>query len=291
MSAKATLTIGQARRALAQSLTEAGIESADTDARILVSHALGLDRAALTTRSEHALSADESRTIDMLAARRLKREPVSRILGAKEFWSLPLAVNAAVLVPRPETETVVELALDLIERAGARMERLRILDIGTGSGAIALALLTELPNASATLTDISEAALAVARANAETHGLAPRCGFVICDIAEGIDGPFDLIVSNPPYIAHADIAALEPEVRDHDPRLALDGGVDGLDAYRAIAAYACRLLAPGGWSIVELGFGQEAAVSALFNETGLTVTETRADLAAIPRALAAQKSR
>lgn len=291
MSAKAALTIGQARRALAQNLAEAGIESADADARILVSHALGLDRTTLMTKSEHVLSTDERKAIDMLAGRRLDREPVSRIVGVREFWSLPLEVNAAVLVPRPETETVVELALDLIDRDGSRANSLRILDIGTGSGAIALALLTELPNASATLTDISEAALAVARANAETHGLAPRCGFVICDIAEGIDGPFDLIVSNPPYIAHADIAALEPEVRDHDPRLALDGGIDGLDAYRAVARYARRLLAPGGRSIVELGFGQEAAVSALFNETGLTVTETRADLAGIPRALAAQNNR
>lgn len=283
-------TIAQARRALAQSLTQAGIENADADARLLIAHAIRLDRAALMANGERVLSADESKAIGALAARRLKREPVARIFGAKEFWSLSLAVNEAVLVPRPETETVVELALDLIDRAGLRMERLALLDIGTGSGAIALALLSELPNAVATLTDISAAALAVARANAGTHGLEPRCNFGICDIAEGVAGPFDLIVSNPPYVARDDIAVLDPEVRDYDPRPALDGGRDGLDFYRAIAAQACRLLTPAGWLIVEMGLGQEAAVRAALTDAGLTVGLVRADLAAIPRAIAAQNS-
>jgi release factor glutamine methyltransferase len=281
-------TIAQARRALALSFTKAGIDDAEADGRLLVAHALGLDRAALTANSERVLTADESNAIDALAARRLAREPVSRIVGVKEFWSLALRVTEDVLVPRPDTETVVELALELIDRAGLRAEPLHILDIGTGTGAIALALLKELPNATATMTDISAAALAVARANAEAHRMTARCRFTVCDIAEGIDGPFDLIVSNPPYIAHGDIATLAPEVREHDPALALDGGGDGLDVYRAIARCAPRLLAPDGWLVVELGLGQEAPVRGLLTEAELAASKARADLAGIARALAAQ---
>jgi release factor glutamine methyltransferase len=199
-----------------------------------------------------------------------------------------LEVRPAVLVPRPETETLVEEALDAIARAGTKMEKLRLLDIGTGSGALLLALLGELPNAAGIGTDASEAALAVARGNAERNGLAARCAFVACDIAKGVEGPFDLIVSNPPYIPHGDIATLPPEVRDYDPVLALDGGKDGLDAYRAIAEQVPRLLTPGGLLIVELGDGLEAAVRALFTKAGLTMGPARKDLAAIPRALPAK---
>lgn len=287
MLAAATRTIATARRALAEKFHQAGIDSADTDARLLVAHALGIDRAGMIADGERALNAEETKAIDALAARRLKREPVARIFGHKEFWSLPLQIGAAVLVPRPETETVVEAALDFIERGGLRMEPLRILDIGTGSGALLLALLSELPNAHGTGTDISALALAIARANAGRHALAARCTFVECDIAAGLPGPFDLIVSNPPYVAHDDIATLEPEVRDYDPALALDGGADGLNGYRAIAHEARRLLAPGGRLIVELGAGQEPAVCALFTGAGLTVGTAREDLAGIPRALSA----
>lgn len=280
-------SIAQARRLLVQTLKQAGIEEPEADARLLVAHALKLDRAALTAHGERALTPDQIQTIAALAARRLKREPVSRIFGSKEFWSLTLAVTEAVLVPRPETETVVEAALDIVDRDGTRMERLRILDIGTGSGAIVLALLSELPNATGTATDISAAALDIARGNAERLGLLPRATFMVCNIADSVSGAFDLIVSNPPYIAHDDIAGLPPEVREYDPALALDGGSDGLDAYRAIADAACRLLAPGGWLIVELGAGQEAAVAKLFAKTGLSVCPARHDLAGIPRALCA----
>jgi release factor glutamine methyltransferase len=215
----------------------------------------------------------------------LRHEPVSRILGQKEFWSLPLSVTPDVLVPRPETETVVEGALDFVERGGLRMKKLRIIDIGTGSGALMLALLRELPNAIGTGTDVSKAALQVARANAAHCGLERRCSFVACDIASGVRGPFDLVVSNPPYIAHDEIASLAPEVRDYDPTVALDGGDDGLTAYRAIAAEAARLLAPGGRLFVELGAGQESAVRALFTNAGLSVGAARKDLAGIPRVL------
>ena len=292
MTAAAGITLTAKRQALTETLRQAGIESPDVDARLLIGHALGLDRTALMTNGDRALREDDIAAIDALAARRLQHEPVARILGRKEFWSLSLDVSSAVLVPRPDTETVVEAALDFVVRGGKdlkslRMERLRILDIGTGSGALLLALLTELTNATGIATDISPAAIKVARANAERLGLAKRCGFIVCNIADGVTGPFDLIVSNPPYIAHAEIATLEPEVRDYDPALALDGGKDGLDAYRAIAAQAPALLASGGRLIVELGAGQERAVSALFTKSGLTVKAARLDLAGIPRALSA----
>jgi release factor glutamine methyltransferase len=252
-----------------------------------MAHALRIDRAELIANGERALSADEIKAIDALAERRLKHEPAARIFGRKEFWSLSLQIGPAVLVPRPETETVVEAALDAIVADALQMEKLRILDIGTGSGALLLALLSELPNAVGIGTDISMATLDVARANAERNDLAGRCTFVACDIAAGLAGLFNLIVSNPPYVVRGDIASLAPEVRDYDPALALDGGADGLDAYRAIAAQAHRLLAPGGRLIVELGAGQEAAVRALFTKAGLTVAAARDDLAGIPRALSA----
>jgi release factor glutamine methyltransferase len=280
-------TIATGRQALKKLLAQAGIDSAEADARLLIAHALDIERTTVLTHGERILTPDEIKKIDALAARRLKREPVARIIGAKEFWSLALEIDPSVLVPRPETETVVELVLDAVVNDALRMESLRILDIGTGSGALLLALLKELEHAAGTGTDISEGALQVARANAERLGLAPRCRFVNCDMAAGLQGPFDLIVSNPPYIAHDDIAGLEPEVRDYDPALALDGGPDGLDCYRAIAAEARRLLAPGGRLVVELGLGQEGAVRGLFSEAGLTAGEARQDLAGIPRALGA----
>lgn len=292
MTAAAGVTLAAKRQALTETLRQTGIDEAEADARLLIGHALGMDRAALIANSERILRADEVAAIDALAARRLKHEPVSRILGSREFWSLPLRVSKDVLVPRPDTETVVEAALDFVVRGGKdlkdlRLARLRILDIGTGSGALLLALLSELTNATGVGTDISAAAIDVARGNAERLGLASRCDFAVCNIAEGVGGPFDLIVSNPPYIAHAEIATLEPEVRDYDPALALDGGTDGLDAYRAIAAQAPRLLAPGGRLIVELGAGQEPAVRALFTKAGMNVGPARPDLAGIPRALSA----
>ena len=287
MTLTAMRTIASARRTLADRLRQAGIDSAETDARLLIAQALGIDRAELIANGERALNGDETKAIDALSERRLKREPVARIFGHKEFWSLSLQVGPAVLVPRPETETVIEAVLDAVARDDRRMERLRILDIGTGSGALLLALLSELPNAVGIGSDISAAALEIARVNAGRSNLAGRATFVVCDIAAGLQGPFDLIVSNPPYVARGDIASLAPEVRDYDPALALDGGADGLDGYRAITADARRLLAPGGKLIVELGMGQEPAVRALITKAGLTVAATRDDLAGIPRALSA----
>jgi release factor glutamine methyltransferase len=283
-----TGTLEAARHALAESFRQAEIDSAEADARLLIAHALGIDRAELMANGGRALSADEAKAIDALAERRLKREPIARIFERKEFWSLNLQISPAVLVPRPETETIIEAALDAAVRDALQMEKLRILDIGTGSGALLLALLSELPNATGIGTDISAAALEVARGNAERNDLAARCTFIACDIATGVQGPFDLIVSNPPYVARGDIASLSPEVRDYDPTVALDGGTDGLDGYRAIAADAKSLLAQGGRLIVELGMGQETAVRALFTKAGLAVADAHDDLAGIPRALSAK---
>ncbi len=238
----------------------------------------------LAAAGARILNAEETDAIAKVAHRRLAHEPVARIVGRKEFWSLNLCVNAATLVPRPETETVIEVALAAIDADGPRSRMLRIADLGTGSGALLLALLTELPNAVGIGTDTSPSALVVARNNAQRLGLT-RAAFVACDIAAALRGPFDLIVSNPPYIASDDIAALAPEVRDFDPRAALDGGPEGLHCYRAIAATVPALLGASGALVVELGSGQAAAVAALFSAAGLGPSPARRDLQGVPRAL------
>ena len=280
-------SVSEALQIIAQTFRAAGIDDADVDARVLAGHALHLDRARLVSQSDRVLEAREVNAISGLAARRLKREPVSRILGRKEFWSLALAITSDVLVPRPETETVVEGALDFVVRNGLRMEKLRILDIGTGSGALLVALLNELPNATGIGTDISRAALEAAQINVAQFGFESRSSLIACDMAAGVQGQFDLVVSNPPYIARGEIASLAPEVRDYDPMMALDGGDDGLTAYRSISADAKRILAQGGRLFVEMGAGQEPAVRELFTNAGLEVGIARNDLAGTPRVLGA----
>lgn len=279
-------TVADIRRALAERFRSAGLDSPDLDARILTGHALGLDHAALTSAANRSLSGDEARAIEALAARRLRGEPVARITGVKEFWGLPLQVSPATLVPRPETETVVEAALALIDAGGPRTRALRIADLGTGTGALLLALLAELPNAFGVATDISVAALNVARDNARRHNLDTRAQFVACDFGTALAGGFDLVVVNPPYIASADIAGLAAEVRC-DPIQALDGGPDGLACYRAIATDARRLLAPTGHIVIELGIGQESDVAELLRIAGLESAPTQPDLSGVARALAA----
>jgi len=284
---KADVSVAEAVRLVSQSFRTANIESPDVDARLLIGRALHLGRAQLISQSDRLLEAREVNMISSLAGRRLQHEPVARILGRKEFWSLELQVTPAVLVPRPETETLIESALDSGTMRGLRMENLRVLDIGTGSGALLLAMLSELPNATGVGTDISAEAIEVARANAARHSLDARCSFVACNLASGVSGAFDFILSNPPYIARGEIATLGPEVRNFDPITALDGGNDGLDFYRAIAHDAKALLAPGGRLIVELGAGQAEAVTTLLTRAGWTVTRSRKDLAGIVRALTA----
>jgi release factor glutamine methyltransferase len=281
-------TVGAARRALAAALRTGGFETPDLDARLIVGHALGLDHTAIVAADRQPLSEADTRTIAALAARRLTHEPVARLRGSKEFWSLAFRVTPDVLVPRPETETVVEAALGAIGRK--RNDMLRIADLGTGSGALLVALLSELPHATGVATDISTAALAVARDNARTHGTVSRAHFVACDYGAALGSGLDVIVANPPYIRTADIAELPAEVRGHDPHLALDGGDDGLEAYRVLAADASRLLRSDGIIVVECGIGQADAVTALFLDAGLGVTQpARVDLAGISRAVIANR--
>jgi release factor glutamine methyltransferase len=276
------------RRAWAEKFQAAGLVSPQLDARLLVGHALGLDQAALLASGARTLNADEETAIAALANRRLAHEPVARIVGTKEFWSLELRIDEATLVPRPETETVVEAALAAIDLHGSRGRALRIADLGTGSGAILLALLSELKTTFGVGGDLNPRALVMARDNARRLGLH-RAAFVACDLAAALRGPFDLIVSNPPYIASSDIATLAPEVRLFDPRLALDGGADGLNFYRAIAAAAPALLAPEGTVVVEIGAGQAEPVAAIFAAAGLAPSAARPDLNNMPRALVASK--
>ena len=286
----ANQTLETARRALAARFKSAAIESAELDARMLTGHVLGLDLTGLITSAQRQLTVDESTRLEDFARRRLAGEPVARILGEREFWGLPLRLSPATLVPRPDTETVVELALELLRADGATGRPLRIADLGTGSGAILLALLSELPTAAGFGTDISEQALQTAAANAFSAGLAQRATFIACDYASGLAGQFDLIVSNPPYIRAADIAGLAVEVREYDPRAALDGGADGLDAYRALIPQAAGLLAPGAALVVEAGEGQSGPINGLMTLAGLAPTGApKADLAGIPRAVAGRK--
>jgi release factor glutamine methyltransferase len=278
----AGVTTAQARRVISDALRANGADSPDLDARLLVGHALGLDHAALAASASRTLNATETAVIASLAIRRLAHEPVARILGSKEFFGLTFALGPTTLVPRPETETVVEAALATLAHRRAP----RIADLGTGTGAILIALLSERPDAIGIGTDVSGSALAVAQENAARAGVLDRAAFVLCDFTEALAGVFDCVVSNPPYIRSADIAGLAPDVRNYDPRLALDGGTDGLASYRRIAASARRALKPDGALVVELGAGQEDAVTALMGAQGLKVeSAARRDLAGIPRAL------
>ena len=282
-----SLSVEAIRRTVADKLRQQGLESAGLEARLIVGHALGLDHTALAAQAARVLAPEEAETVAALATRRLAHEPIARILGHKEFWGLSFKLNPATFVPRPETETVVTAALAALPRDNPRSRALRIADLGTGSGAILLAILAELSGEALGIgTDISPAALDCALDNASA--LRARASFVACDYGAAIEGPIDVMVSNPPYVPRQEIATLEAEVRAFDPRHALDGGPDGLDGYRAIAADARRLLAREGILVVELGHGQAAAVISIFAAGGLASSAPRYDLSGIPRALVAR---
>jgi len=267
---------------LAERLAAAGMEDARREAWLLLAAATGRSRAELVAGAVDRLSPAEEERLQALAARRLQREPMAYILGEREFWSLPLRVGPAVLVPRPESETVVEAALAAVTD---RRAPLRLLDLGTGSGCLLLALLAELPRASGLGIDCSAAALRIARSNAERLGLADRAAFREGDWGAGVTGPFDVIVSNPPYVASADAASLAPEVRAFEPAQALFAGPDGLAAYRALAPDCARLLAADGALCLEIGQGQGVAVAAIMREHRLRLVASRPDLAGIERCL------
>jgi len=283
-------TVENVRRMLTLRFRTSGLDSAELDARILAGAAVGLNLTGLIAAAGRRVTAAEAIHLEELARRRLAGEPVARILGTKEFWGLPLQLSAATLVPRPDTETVVEFALEMLPPAPDPDRRLRVADIGTGSGAILLALLHELPDAYGVGTDISVAALRIASHNAADLGLGRRAAFVACDYASALSGTFDLIVSNPPYIRSAEIADLSIEVRDYDPLRALDGGTDGFDAYRTLIPQAAQLLTQGGVLVVEAGHGQSGDIQGLMVTAGLVREKPpKADLAGVRRAVAGRK--
>jgi release factor glutamine methyltransferase len=284
-----TETVEATRARAARALRAGGVETPALDARLLLCHATGLSHEALIAHGRAMLEPDAAARFDGYIARRLTGAPVSRIRGFREFYGRSFRIDAQTLDPRPDTETLIEAALDLVAQNGWRQRKLKILDLGTGSGCLLLTLLAELPRAEGLGTDLSEGALQTAAGNARRLGLGSRARFAAANWLQGVDGRFDLIVSNPPYIASAEIAELAPEVAAHDPRLALDGGPDGLDAYRRIAQEALGALRPGGCFLVEIGAAQGETVPALLSAAGLEVWDDgiRRDLAGRPRCVLA----
>jgi release factor glutamine methyltransferase len=290
------MTAAALLHAASQRLAAAGIETAHLDAEVLLAHVLGLGRAALYAHLETPVAADAAARFDALLARRLRREPIAYLTGEQEFWSLPFAVTPDVLIPRPETEMLVEVGLTLLraplaQRSGAGAgipTRPQVLDIGTGSGCVAVAVARELPDVRVTAVDISPAALVAARGNAERHGVAARVTFIESDLYAALPAgaTFDVILANPPYLAPGD--AVSPEVA-FEPQSALLAGADGLDVIRRLIAGAAAHLHPGGWLLMELGAGQAEAVRTLVAAAGLTATRIAPDLAGIPRLLVAQR--
>jgi release factor glutamine methyltransferase len=278
-------------RDTAVALTAAGIDNARFEARLLLAHAAGLSIEQLIAHGRDAAPDGFAAALRSLTARRIAREPMAYILGEREFWGLPFKVSPAVLVPRPDSETVIEAVLSLMPDRGRAW---RILDLGVGSGCLLLTLLREYPQASGVGLDVSNEALAVARQNARALGVSGRARLVSGDWrqagwSERLDGPFDLVVSNPPYIDSAAIEGLMPEVARFEPRLALDGGRDGLDAYRLIAAAGPELVAADGHLVVEVGEGQAVDVKGLFDMAGLTPLAPWKDLGGIERVVPAKQ--
>ena len=280
------LTLVKAWTGARDRLREAQVDSPAIDARLLVEAAAAATRADLIADPYRPLTDAQTQTLEAYVERRSRREPVSHILGRKGFWKIMVQVNAHVLTPRPETEVIVDHAL----RAFREHERFTMADLGVGSGAILLAILAERPAARGLGVDVSEEALAVARENAANLGLEGRVALLRGDWTFGLEGDgFDLVVANPPYVRSGEIEALDPEVRDHEPRLALDGGADGLRDYRILAPEVLRVLKPGGLLLVEIGHDQGEAVSALFHKAGAQGVGVLKDLANRDRVVTARK--
>jgi release factor glutamine methyltransferase len=280
----AAATVGGAIAAAAARLAASSIAEPRREARLILSLALGVDPGELLAWPERALDEAARVQFEALIRRRAGHEPFSRLRGRREFWSLDFELSSDTLDPRPDSETLIEAALEAIADRGAP---LRVLDFGTGTGCLLLALLSELPQATGLGIDRLPGAVATARRNAARLGLDGRAQFREGDWDREILGPVDVILANPPYISSGEVSRLAPEVASFEPRLALDGGVDGLDAYRILAPALARLLAPGGFACVEIGFGQSASVVALFSESGLKIRSLRPDLSGTPRCLVA----
>lgn len=274
---------GAALRYLHASFEKAGVETPDLDARLLVEWATGANRLAVLAYPDRLLSVDERIQLSAALERRLAHEPVHRIIGKRGFYGLDFALSPDTLEPRPDTECLIDLVLKhSAPRYGAPLS---VIDLGAGAGIIAITLLCALPNARAVATDISAGALATASSNAAANGVSARFSAVQGDWLGAAEGRFDLIVSNPPYIASRVISALSPEVRKYDPALALDGGSDGLDAYRSISSSCMSHMNPNGMLAVEIGFDQRLSVQRLFEEAGLSLLEAARDLGGNDRAL------
>ena len=285
---RASTTRAEALALLAETLRRAGIEDPAREARMTIGAACGVSNAAMIAAPEEPLGAAADRLANV-AARRAAGEPLSRIVGKREFWGLALSIAPQVLDPRPETETVIEAALTLLR--DRRLEPLRILDLGVGSGALLCGLLTAFEHGRGVGVDVCASAARVALDNVEACGLAGRAEIRVGDWSRNLVGPFDLIVSNPPYIRSVDIAGLSREVRDFDPRLALDGGSDGLDAYRKIAPASARLLNQEGWLLVEIGAERASEVLAIARVEGFVDCEFYRDLSGLERVMAARTPR
>jgi len=280
-------TVGDTVRELARRFASAGIESAGLDAALLVGHALGLDRTRLLVARERRLEPREAAAVAALADRRSRHEPIAYLVGAHEFWSLPLGVDRSTLIPRPESETLIEAALEHLPR---RDQALRILDLGTGSGCLLLALLSERPRAHGVGVDISVEACRQAQANAQALGLATRAAFVVGDWAAALAARFDLIVANPPYLALSESARLAPEVLRYEPPRALFAGADGLAAYRALGPALAHRLKDAGLAVIEHGAGQGRKVVQILEKFGLRRVEARVDLGRRERCLVLQRA-
>lgn len=277
-----TTTVGAALAEAAAKLAAAGVEDGRREARLLLAHALKLDAAAIFSRPERTLLEGETRAVDAVVARRAAREPLSRITGTREFWSLPFHLTPDTLDPRPDSETLVQAVLDRIpDRAAPR----RVLDLGTGSGCLLLALLSELPNAWGLGVDLNPGAACAAADNARALGLDRRSAFIAGDWGQAVGARFDTILINPPYIPEGEIAGLEPEVRRWDPMLALSGGKDGLDAIRVLAANLPQLVDKNGVIAMELGAGQDDTAAKIFTAAGLEVLCHPTDLHGVVRCL------
>tara|TARA_R110002072_G_scaffold30957_23_gene96064 strand:+ start:440 stop:1351 length:912 start_codon:yes stop_codon:yes gene_type:complete len=269
-------------RRAADELRDAGVPDAMIDARILAGSAFGLSREKMLLEPHCPVSPDAEARFNAFVARRCAREPVARILGSREFRSLDFLLGPETLEPRPDSEAIVDLA---VAYGRAMAGPLRVLDLGTGTGCLLLSVLDELPGATGVGSDIAAGAVAMAARNAESLGLADRAEFVCADWTDGVEGPFDLVLSNPPYITRDEIAGLAPEVSEYDPQAALDGGPDGLDAYRAIAGRVAAVLSSAAVVVVEIGAGQQAGVVSTFETGSFTLVDTRRDLGGHVRAL------
>lgn len=265
-----------------EELKNAGIETAALDARLLLQHVLQISREALLLDTMPALSPSQKAEFSSLLAMRLAHKPMAQILGEREFWGHRFQVNEHTLIPRPDSETLIS---GLLAHRRSREKAFRILDLGTGTGCLLLAALSEYPHATGLGVDISEQALEVARANAQSLGLEKRAEFKKSHWNAEINGVWDIILSNPPYIPTREIAGLAPDVAVYEPRLALDGGNSGLDAYRAIISFLPAYMAENGIALLEVGAGQAAEVAAMAVAQGLTVTQKMCDLAGVERCI------